>query len=690
MIGIEAFNAVAQQWAVLMWSRVVDSTWVLLIVAVIWGLLRHRVSAQFGYCLFLLVLVKLAAPVQTPFPEIATAMLRPTWTPVVVTYGEASEATPRSGKKPDGIAITSVPVTQKEVKTEQRPRFPLSTTAVLMIVWLATVAGLLCRFAYTEWVTLRLIKRSDPVDLSAAGIPLSQLKGAVGIRRSVRVVANSAIVSPVVYGLWSPTLLIPTDFAERHSEDQMRWILLHELAHIRRWDMLVKLFQKIVQFLFFFHPGVWIVNVVIDRQREFACDDTAVLGSNLSRADCGESFLHIVRQINQARTFMPGVLGILSPKTAVRKRLMRILDQDRVTQSRLSFRAYLWLALVALLVIPFSGMAATSSTESAQTKLTVEPNDITFPNKDYTQKDKQYIWKQSLSANVEDVKTLLCLSRDGDVSVKAHQDASKNTVEVQAVIALTPRDKLANDPDVLKELLALKEKVGITLRRDDKKTPSREDDTLTLQTVMPKKLPEGIGVSISMEVLMPAQLALNVTSADGDTKAKGLAGPITIKTADGDVALSECLNSVSITAADGDVNATDCAGPIEVKLADGDVKVSKCTKAIGIKVADGDVMLTDVQARVDVKANDGDIKISFAREPAEDCSVESNDGDIMITLPKASNVTLELKTNEGNIRVDAPGFEGTKKENAVAGKLNKGGPAIKTRSRDGDVMIKAE
>ena len=202
--------------------------------------------------------------------------------------------------------------------------------------------------------------------MNAAGVSLERLKRTARIRRPVRVVANVGVVCPAVYGLWSPTLLIPANFTDHYDTGPIRWILLHELAHVQRWDVPVKLFQKIVQFVFFFHPGVWIANVLIDRQREFACDDTAVLGSNLSRADCGESFLHIVTRINQTQACMPGVLGILSPNTVVRKRLMRMLDSNRTPQSRLSFGACLWLALVALLVLPFSGVAATPAGEAAQ------------------------------------------------------------------------------------------------------------------------------------------------------------------------------------------------------------------------------------------------------------------------------------------------------------------------------------
>lgn len=708
MIEVETLNAIAQQWGAFMWNRAIDSAWVLLLVGILWGLLRHRVSAQFGYCLFLLVLIKLVAPVQMPWPQAAVRLLRlgPTLTAVTSngpSKSSAGTAVP-SGEVPGPVG----PVTRNETSPKQEPRHPLSATSVLMGFWLAMVALLSGQFLHTEWTTFRAIRRSDPVDLSAVGISLERLKRTVRLRRPVRVAAHPGVVSPVVHGLWSPTLLLPADFADYHDADQMRWILLHELAHIRRGDMLVKLFQKLVQFAFFFHPGVWVVNTLIDRQREFACDDTAVLGSNLSRADCGESFLHIVKRVNQTSTLMPAFLGIWSPNTAVRKRLMRILDSNRTPQSRLSWGAYLWLACVALLVLPFSGIAAPSSEGPTQVTLPAEPNNVTFPVEGYTQKGKQYLWKQSLSAEVGDLKTVLCLSRDGDVTVKPQKDAGKNTVDVQAVITVTPRGRLANDPNVQKLVLDLKKKIGVLLGKDDHKTPTPEDDTMTVQTVIPRKMPPDLGVGISLEVLMPAQLALQVISADGDTRATGLGGPVAIRTSDGDVTVSECRNAVAITSADGDVNVvscagslelrgadgdvkvTDCAGPLDLKTADGDVRVQRCSKPVAIRVADGDITLVDVQAAITVQGNDGDIRVSFAREPADACLLRCQSGDIAIVMPKTAKALVDLTTKEGEVHLDAPGFDGTKTEHAAAGKVNGGGPAIKAQSQDGDVSLKLQ
>ena len=70
MIPIETLNLWADSWTSFIWSRTIDSTIVLVIVGFLWLILRKRVSAQFGYLLFSLVLLKLVIPIQLPIPAV--------------------------------------------------------------------------------------------------------------------------------------------------------------------------------------------------------------------------------------------------------------------------------------------------------------------------------------------------------------------------------------------------------------------------------------------------------------------------------------------------------------------------------------------------------------------------------------------------------------------------------------------
>jgi beta-lactamase regulating signal transducer with metallopeptidase domain len=99
--------------------------------------------------------------------------------------------------------------------------------------------------------------------------------------------------------------LLPPDLALQLTANQLTWVLLHELAHIRRADLVVALVQRVAQILYFFHPAVWLANWLIDQQREYACDDVALAACPFPRRDCGQGFLQIVERQFQPHCHRP-------------------------------------------------------------------------------------------------------------------------------------------------------------------------------------------------------------------------------------------------------------------------------------------------------------------------------------------------------------------------------------------------
>lgn len=81
------------------------------------------------------------------------------------------------------------------------------------------------------------------------------------------------MVMPVVVGLIRPVILVPTSILTELSAPQIESLLLHELAHIRRYDHLMNFLQRLVESLLFFHPGVWWLSQRISIEREHCCDD---------------------------------------------------------------------------------------------------------------------------------------------------------------------------------------------------------------------------------------------------------------------------------------------------------------------------------------------------------------------------------------------------------------------------------
>jgi len=100
--------------------------------------------------------------------------------------------------------------------------------------------------------------------------------------RHIRVLISSLTESPSVVGWLRPAILLPAATLAGLEPEQLRAVLAHEIAHIRRHDYLVNLAQTMVETLLFYHPAVWWASARIRHERELCCDDAAV-------AVCGDA-----------------------------------------------------------------------------------------------------------------------------------------------------------------------------------------------------------------------------------------------------------------------------------------------------------------------------------------------------------------------------------------------------------------
>src|SRR5688572_23991155 len=105
---------------------------------------------------------------------------------------------------------------------------------------------------------------------------LARLTRRIRLSRPVRLLESSLVEVPTVIGWLRPVVLLPVSALTGLTRQQLETILAHELAHVRRHDFIVNLFQTAVETLFFYHPAVWWISSKIRMEREHCCDDLAV------------------------------------------------------------------------------------------------------------------------------------------------------------------------------------------------------------------------------------------------------------------------------------------------------------------------------------------------------------------------------------------------------------------------------
>ncbi|MEM6628469.1 MAG: M56 family metallopeptidase [Bacteroidota bacterium] len=96
------------------------------------------------------------------------------------------------------------------------------------------------------------------------------------IRRPVQLFYSQKVSEPLTLGHLRPLVLIPLGLLSQQSPQQIEALLLHELAHIRRYDYAWNILQSWIEILFFFHPAIWWLNQEIRESREHCCDDAAI------------------------------------------------------------------------------------------------------------------------------------------------------------------------------------------------------------------------------------------------------------------------------------------------------------------------------------------------------------------------------------------------------------------------------
>jgi beta-lactamase regulating signal transducer with metallopeptidase domain len=149
-------------------------------------------------------------------------------------------------------------------------------TAWLAMVWMLGTFIMLLRAGIKVAGAEKLRRSCQPLTDETMTLLVVEACRAINLARKIRVAVTDQLTSPAVVGILVPTLILPLSLFTTLTPEQIRFILLHELAHIRRGDYLANLFQLLAEALLFFNPAVWWLSHHIRREREACCDALAI------------------------------------------------------------------------------------------------------------------------------------------------------------------------------------------------------------------------------------------------------------------------------------------------------------------------------------------------------------------------------------------------------------------------------
>ncbi len=333
------------------------------LVGVTLFVLREGIAAKWRFLLWGLVIIRLAMPVQPPgsfgLSVVSDAVLPRT--PVVqADHGQLTESTsPRIGptissipidggtpepsisesEEPIGTAVDEVassagveavvasPRRESAVSGDDpvsRSSTPFFWTRTILAVWLLGVAVLLARRLMAGAKLRMLLSRSTGCASPQLMDEFANCRRQLRIDQQIRLEMLDDVTGPAVTGILRARVLCPAYVETELTSSDRRLLLLHELMHVARRDVLWKELVDLVCLLNWFHPLAWWVRRRMEQERELACD-AGVLELSIpeERAQYGRMALRLL-ELQQVHPIAPGLVAWSGPKKHLKRRIEMI------------------------------------------------------------------------------------------------------------------------------------------------------------------------------------------------------------------------------------------------------------------------------------------------------------------------------------------------------------------------------
>lgn len=220
---------------------------------------------------------------------------------------------------------------------------------------------------------------------------LREMTQRLQIKRTVDIRFTRNQNMPATFGVFKPTIFLPHDAAE-WSDNQKRSIIIHELAHIKRFDFLFNVLAYAVHFVFWFNPIVWYAAKRQQGEAEHACDDIVV--SNGIRPTVYAHYLIDSARLLLKQKYVSPFETAIAKKSSLESRILSVIDEKR-TRKAISRKIAIWSVFAAAV---FAVVAACTRFEeknyTAETIDGVEHIQNLFPKfKDKPKFKLDFVWK---------------------------------------------------------------------------------------------------------------------------------------------------------------------------------------------------------------------------------------------------------------------------------------------------------
>ena len=230
--------------------------------------------------------------------------------------------------------------------------------AILAFLWIIGVGWSLARLLVAWRGARQLRKQSSIIDNTPLIEQLAIQARLYGVRGSPALLETEGNGSPMLIGILRPAIVVPGGTVGKLSLPELAMVLGHELAHIRRGDLLWNLAAACVQTVFFFHPLVWLSQRQLNLAQEVAADELAILRQHHDPASYGTLLVSVISKLGPSRLIPTMSMGTAGSVQSLIRRLVAMASIGRASRGVIIASGFLLAATVLLGIVPWRLIAA--------------------------------------------------------------------------------------------------------------------------------------------------------------------------------------------------------------------------------------------------------------------------------------------------------------------------------------------
>lgn len=483
----------------------------------------------------------------------------PAWQPSVpAAVGEiaARVAAPVASDAAEARGVAPAPASVQPATPSARMGAPLpdpirepsrSWAFWAVAAWATGIAvgalALLAGYLSLQRVTARALPITDERWIRAVNDACARLR----IRRAVAVLRCHDVVMPAACGLVWPAVLLPP-VADEWDGDRRDAVLRHELAHVRRFDMLTQLMAQVACVLLWFHPLVWYAAHRMRLERERACDDL-VLQAGTRPAAYANHVLEIASTLQPPQLIMPATVG-MARKSQLEGRLLAVLDPKRRRGTTSPRGTRLALAGALLVVVPLATLSIAPTSNAAAA--IVPPGASTGTERTAAiapVTGRADCTRRAADVSLAGIRLIRISTRDGGLQVQGR----KGTTDLRLT-----ESACGGSGDARAMTYA---------------EIQRRDTVLRIETEQPR---DARNVLHDISVTVPANVAVRVEADGGPLDVRDL---LTVRIEDkgGDIAVRNIRGDLRIEDKGGRIEVAGIGGSVRIHSDSGDITVERVT-----------------------------------------------------------------------------------------------------------------